>query len=622
MARDESSARSDGVALSNGHVQLSENAKLIIEKRYLRRDEAGAPIEAPEELFGRVARAVALAEEESLRDLWAERFLDLMASLKFLPNSPTLVNAGTGKGCLSACFVISPEDSMDSIMQVAYDAAMIEKWGGGIGFGFSKLRPKNDKIATTHGQACGPIAVMKLYSTVGATLTQGAFRLGAHMGQLRDSHPDVQEFIHCKDGDDGLQNFNISVQITDAFMQAVEKDDEWPLVNTRDEGKGPLDEIVGRVSARELWNEIVESAWKTGDPGVVFIDRVWESAPNPQMGRIETSNPCGEEFLENYGNCCLGSINLDRHVGEAGFDWEALEETVRTSVRFPGRHDRGETNSRCRRSGRSIWPPGVSVSASMGWADALVRLNIPYDSDEALDLADRLGAFLNRTAWDESRKLAEERGPFPRVRTVGPERAGDASRPPFQRDYHCAHRYHQPDSRMLQRNRATLRHGLVVKRTVERAGGIERAPPRRTRVGLRTPEGPPWRGRARAGVCLEQIADGPRRGREYPGGVGSGPDELPYVISHHSGVARPHAGGMAEACLPTQSPRPSISPTAPVCRMSGTRFHLAWEDRVQGGHGIPRRLQVDAGTGGPAPNAGPLSPEASTCWRPASAHRP
>ena len=412
MARDESSARSDGVALSNGHVQLSENAKLIIEKRYLRRDEAGAPIEAPEELFGRVARAVALAEEESLRDLWAERFLDLMASLKFLPNSPTLVNAGTGKGCLSACFVISPEDSMDSIMQVAYDAAMIEKWGGGIGFGFSKLRPKNDKIATTHGQACGPIAVMKLYSTVGATLTQGAFRLGAHMGQLRDSHPDVQEFIHCKDGDDGLQNFNISVQITDAFMQAVEKDDEWPLVNTRDEGKGPLDEIVGRVSARELWNEIVESAWKTGDPGVVFIDRVWESAPNPQMGRIETSNPCGEEFLENYGNCCLGSINLDRHVGEAGFDWEALEETVRTSVRFLD--DTIEVNEFPLPSLREVNLATRRIGLGvMGWADALVRLNIPYDSDEALDLADRLGAFLNRTAWDESRKLAEERGPFP-----------------------------------------------------------------------------------------------------------------------------------------------------------------------------------------------------------------
>ena len=412
MARDQSSARSDGVALNNGHVQLSENAKLIIEKRYLRRDEAGAPIEAPEELFGRVARAVALAEEESLRDLWAERFLDLMASLKFLPNSPTLVNAGTGKGCLSACFVVSPEDSMDSIMQVAYDAAMIEKWGGGIGFGFSKLRPKNDKIATTHGQACGPIAVMKLYSTVGATLTQGAFRLGAHMGQLRDSHPDVQEFIHCKDGDDGLQNFNISVQITDAFMQAVEKDDEWPLVNTRDEGKGPLDEIVDRVSARELWNEIVESAWKTGDPGVVFIDRVWESAPNPQMGRIETSNPCGEEFLENYGNCCLGSINLDRHVGEAGFDWEALEETVRTSVRFLD--DTIEVNEFPLPSLREVNLATRRIGLGvMGWADALVRLNIPYDSDEALDLADRLGAFLNRTAWDESRKLAEERGPFP-----------------------------------------------------------------------------------------------------------------------------------------------------------------------------------------------------------------
>jgi ribonucleoside-diphosphate reductase alpha chain len=184
------------------------------------------------------------------------------------------------------CFVVSPEDTMDSIMQVAYDAAMIEKWGGGIGFGLSKLRPRKDKISTTHGEACGPIAVMKLYSAVGATLTQGAFRLGAHMGQLRVTHPDIREFIHCKDNDDTLQNFNISVQITDEFMRAVQEDREWPLVNPRN------NQVVSTVRAKDLWDEICKSAWMTGDPGVVFIDRVWETAPNPQMGLIETSNPC------------------------------------------------------------------------------------------------------------------------------------------------------------------------------------------------------------------------------------------------------------------------------------------------------------------------------------------
>ena len=362
---------------------LSENARVILEKRYLIKDEQGRPKENPEGLFRRVARAIAQGEEEGLRRLWEERFYSLLSSLKFLPNSPTLVNAGTDRGCLSACFVVSPEDTMDSIMEVAHDAAMIEKWGGGIGFGFSKLRPRNDQISTTHGEACGPIAVMKLYSSVGATLTQGAFRLGAHMGQLRDSHPDVREFIHCKDGDDTLQNFNISVQITDEFMRAIENDDDWALVNPRN------GETVSSVRARELWDEIAESAWKTGDPGVVFIDRVWETAPNPQMGRIETSNPCGEEFLEDHGNCCLGSINLDRHVGDGDFDWEGLERTVRTSVRFLD--DVINVNSFPLQSLRDVNLATRRIGLGvMGFADALVRLGVPYDSDRALEMTDRV----------------------------------------------------------------------------------------------------------------------------------------------------------------------------------------------------------------------------------------
>ena len=390
---------------------LSENARVILEQRYLRKDEDGNPTETAVELFRRVAGAVAQGESEPVQTIWENRFYDLLASLKFLPNSPTLVNAGTGRGCLSACFVVTPDDNMESIMEVAHDAAMIEKWGGGIGFGFSKLRPRNDMIKTTHGHACGPIAVMKLYSAVGATLTQGAFRLGAHMGQLRDSHPDIREFITCKDDDDTLQNFNISVQITDAFMKAVRDDADWHLINPRDEGSGPSDEVVETVRARDLWKEIAESAWKTGDPGVVFMDRVWETAPNPQMGRIETSNPCGEEFLENYGNCCLGSINLDAHVRDGTFDWVSLEETVRTSVRFlddvinvntfPLPKLR-EVNLATRRIGLGV----------MGWADALVRLNIPYDSQEGLTLADELGGFIQKIAWDESANLARERGPF------------------------------------------------------------------------------------------------------------------------------------------------------------------------------------------------------------------
>ncbi len=397
---------------SDRQTAITDNALVILEQRYLRKDADGNPTEAPEDLFHRVANAIAEGEQPAYRTVWANKFYDVMTSLKFLPNSPTLVNAGTSKGCLSACFVASPEDDMESIMQVAHDAAMIEKWGGGIGFGFSKLRPRNDKIRTTHGNACGPIAVMKLYSAVGATLTQGAFRLGAHMGQLRDSHPDIREFITCKDDDETLRNFNISVQITDAFMEAVKADAQWALVNPRNEGAGPVDDVVEMISARELWEEIAESAWKTGDPGVVFMDRVWETAPNPQLGRIETSNPCGEEFLENYGNCCLGSINLDNHVGQYGLDWDGLEETIRTAVRFLD--DVIEVNSfplpKLREVNLATRRIGLGY---MGWADALVRLGLPYDSAEAQALARELGGFVERIAWDESHNMAVERGPFP-----------------------------------------------------------------------------------------------------------------------------------------------------------------------------------------------------------------
>ena len=403
----------NGSGASSAGAMLSENARIILAQRYLMKGDDGEPVEDADGLFHRVADAVAQGEKTEVRRIWAGRFYDVMTSLKFLPNSPTLVNAGTGgRGCLSACFVVSPEDNMTSIMQVATDAAMIEKWGGGIGFGFSRLRPKSDRIATTHGEACGPIAVMKLYSSVGATLTQGAFRLGAHMGQLNISHPDIQEFIHCKDNDDTLANFNISVQITDEFMRAVDNDEDWTFYNPRDTGGGPVNESAGTVRARDLWREICESAWKTGDPGVVFMDRVWDTQPNPQLGDIQTSNPCGEEFLENYGNCCLGSINLDKHVSVDGFDWDSLGDTVRTAVRFlddvievnqfPMQKLR-EVNLATRRIGLGV----------MGWADALIRMGVPYDSKRALELTEELGKFIHDTAWDESARLASERGPFP-----------------------------------------------------------------------------------------------------------------------------------------------------------------------------------------------------------------
>lgn len=410
---------------------LAPNADSVLRNRYLSRDENGEIVESPKDLFLRVASAVAQGEKHfkaKNADVlnWTHKFYNLMSSLKFLPNSPTMVNAGKdGKGSLSACFVTSPEDSMDSIMQVAYDAAMIEKWGGGIGFGFSNLRPKGDPIATTHGMACGPVAVMKLYSAVGATLTQGAFRLGAHMGQLNISHPDIREFIHAKDDDATVQNFNISVQVTDEFMVAVRDDKDWDLITPR------TGEVIETVKARELWQEICESAWKTGDPGIVFMDRVWETAPNPQMGRIQTSNPCGEEFLEDYGNCCLGSIDLGKHLLSPdpsggftpGFDWNALEDTVRLGVRFLD--DVIEVNTfpieKLREVNLATRRIGLGV---MGWADALVSLGIPYDSEEAIALANRVGKFIKDTAWSESAKLADTRGTFPEYERSGLKEKG------------------------------------------------------------------------------------------------------------------------------------------------------------------------------------------------------
>ena len=393
--------------------EFTPNALSILDQRYLRNGET------PDQLFRRLAKAVAKGEPENIRKRMEEQFYNLTRSLRFLPNSPALVNAGVERaGSLSACYTITPRDDMDSIMQIGRDAAMIEKSGGGVGFGLSNLRPRNDIIKSIHGNACGPIAVMKMYSAIGATLTQGAFREGAHMGQLDVTHPDIREFIHCKDGDDTLANFNISVQVSDEFMRAVESGGAVELLNPRDTGDGPENRPAGAIDARELWEEIVESAHKTGDPGIVFMDRVHETAPNPQMGPIETSNPCSEEFMENYGNCCLGSIDLSRHVHMSDerpiltVNWELLENTIRTAVRFlddvttvntfPIEKLR-EVNLATRRIGLGV----------MGWADMLAAFAIPYDSDDAIELADTLARFIHDTAWDESESLATERGPYP-----------------------------------------------------------------------------------------------------------------------------------------------------------------------------------------------------------------
>ena len=394
--------------LIDGTANWSENSLKVLGERYCTFNPQTNAKETVPELYARVAWSVSggsFPADDNERLQIALRYWKMMVSQKFMPNSPTQVNAGIGgKGCLSACFVVSPEDDMLSIMDVATEAAMIEKWGGGIGFNFSQLRPRNDSIATTHGNACGPIAVMKLYAQVGATLTQGAFRLGAHMATLDVWHPDIREFIHCKDDDASLQNFNISVGVSEAFMAAVDADGKWDLTNPRDSS------VVETVNARELWDEILESAWKTGDPGLIFVDTVADAAPNPHLGQC-WPNPCGEQMLENHGSCNLGSINLAKYVEGAIIDWNALEEDIRTAVRFldsvveinnfPLEILR-ETNLRTRRIGLGV----------MGWADVLVKMGIAYDSEEALNLADSIGEFFYNISVSESEKMAEDLGPF------------------------------------------------------------------------------------------------------------------------------------------------------------------------------------------------------------------
>ena len=383
---------------------LTENALTVLKARYLLHNES------PSDLFQRVAQAVAAPEQSP--EEWAQRFYELMADCRFLPNSPTLFNAGTGQGTLSACFVIPIEDTMTSIMQAATTSAMIQKFGGGIGYAFSRLRSRGSGISTTHGKACGSVAVLKMLSALSDMITQGGKRHGANMGILAVSHPEIREFIHMKDDYVTAQNFNVSVAISDAFMEAVERDEDWNLV---DPASG---ETTETVTARQLWKEIVDSAWSTGDPGLYFIDEANRNNPTPHLGRLESTNPCGEVPLLGNEACNLGSINLAKFVQPASgsepasFDFYALKEKVRICARFLdnvvtiNQFPTEEVN----RAVKATRKTGLGV---MGWHDALIMLGIPYEDQAALDLGDQVMGLISRTAKEVSVDLATERGPYP-----------------------------------------------------------------------------------------------------------------------------------------------------------------------------------------------------------------
>ena len=390
-------------------VALSDNARTVLERRYLLRNPEGAVVETPEELFARVAEAIAAIEPTGeLRAVWSQRFYDAMAALRFLPNSPTLMNAGTGQGTLAACFVLPIEDTLDSIMATAQAAAMVQKYGGGTGFDFSKLRGEGEPIATTHGAACGPVSVLRHYDDVSRLVTQGGKRDGANMGILRVDHPDVRAFIHAKDDGVSAQRFNLSLAVSDAFLEAAAEGAPFPLADPRDGSPR------GQVDAAELLDEVARSAWLGGDPGMVFIDTINRANPTPQLGAIEATNPCGEVPLLPWEACTLGSIQVARFWDEAAddLDWAALRETVELGVRFLDNVVDAspfplEEITQAVLGNRKI---GLGV---MGFADLLIAAGVSYDSDEALALAERLMGEIASAADAASEALGEEKGVFP-----------------------------------------------------------------------------------------------------------------------------------------------------------------------------------------------------------------
>jgi len=393
---------------------LTENARVVLKKRYLRKNAEGETIETPTGMLRRVAKAIAEPEllhgTEEDRQTAEDDFYSIMSTLEYVPNSPTLMNAGTGAGTLSACFVMGLDDSMEGIMTTAKEAAMVQKFGGGTGFALSPIRPKGSGIATTHGKACGPVAVLRHLSSVSTLVTQGGKRDGANMAVMDVHHPDIMEFITCKTEEGTIHNFNISVGASDEFMRAVRDGGDLEL---REPATG---QVVDSLNARDVFNKIIAGAWRNGEPGMIFLDAVNRDNPTPHLGRMTATNPCGEQPLLPYESCNLGSINLSLLVktvdGEPTVDYDRLGEITRIATRFLDNVIDANAYSvkKIEKMTRSTRKTGLGI---MGFADMLMAMHIPYDSDEGVELGREIMRFVRQVSDNMSEELAGVRGSFP-----------------------------------------------------------------------------------------------------------------------------------------------------------------------------------------------------------------